>query len=246
MFTRKRLFADIETSPNIGTFWDAGWKKTIPYQNIIKERAIICICWKWEGEDVWHWLHWDKNQCDKEMLKIFISVMNEADEIVGHNGDKYDWAWVRTRALIHGLSMSPKYNTIDTLKIARSVFRFNSNTLNYIAGLLGIGNKNHTTYELWHDILLKNCKKSMITMVDYCGQDVVLLEKVWNELKNHVSPKMHYRSLYTSNKMGCPECGSDHLVISKTRSTVLGTIKREMLCRGCGKYHSRTVRVGEQ
>ena len=62
---RKRLFFDIETSPNIGFFWQAGYKKNIDYSNIIKERAIICICYKWEGEKEVGYLHWDAKQCDK-------------------------------------------------------------------------------------------------------------------------------------------------------------------------------------
>jgi hypothetical protein len=41
MTTPKRLFFDIETSPNIGLFWSAGFKLNIAPENIIKERAII-------------------------------------------------------------------------------------------------------------------------------------------------------------------------------------------------------------
>ena len=65
----KRLFFDIETSPNIGLFWEAGYRKTISPDNIIKERAIICICYKWEHEEEVHSLTWDKNQNDKKMLE---------------------------------------------------------------------------------------------------------------------------------------------------------------------------------
>ena len=69
---RRRLFFDIETSPNIGLFWESGYKKTIDYSNIIKERAIICICYKWEDDKQVHSLHWDSKQCDKSMLQKFI------------------------------------------------------------------------------------------------------------------------------------------------------------------------------
>ena len=65
---RRRLFFDIETSPNIGTFWQAGYKKTISPEDIIKERAIICICYKWEGEKKVYGLTWDENQDDKNFL----------------------------------------------------------------------------------------------------------------------------------------------------------------------------------
>jgi hypothetical protein len=67
---RKRLYFDIETSPNIGLFWSAGYKQKIDYSNIIKERAIICICYKWEDEKQVHSLNWDKNQSDKKLLQV--------------------------------------------------------------------------------------------------------------------------------------------------------------------------------
>jgi hypothetical protein len=57
----KRLFFDIETSPNIGLFWAAGYKKNISPDNIIKERAIICIAYKWADDDKTYVLTWDKD-----------------------------------------------------------------------------------------------------------------------------------------------------------------------------------------
>ena len=54
----KRLFFDIETSPNIGLFWTSGYKLNISHDSIIKERAIICICYKWAGDDKIYSLQW--------------------------------------------------------------------------------------------------------------------------------------------------------------------------------------------
>ncbi len=101
------------------------------HDNIVKERAIICVCWKWEGEDEVHALTWDKNQDDKTLLKKFIKELNKADEIIGHNGDRFDIKWLRTRCIFHDIDMFPTYRTIDTLKYAKSSFYFNSNKLDY-------------------------------------------------------------------------------------------------------------------
>lgn len=81
----KRLFFDIETSYNIGKFWSVGYKKNITPSDVIKERAVICISYKWENEDKIHNLRWDENQCDKEILKEFSKIMESADEVIGHN-----------------------------------------------------------------------------------------------------------------------------------------------------------------
>ncbi len=89
-------------------------------------------------------------------------------ELVGHNGDKFDLAWISTRCLFHKIEMFPKYTTIDTLKVARQKFRFNSNRLNYIADFLGIGQKIKTEYSLWKNILLHKDKAAMEAMIKYC------------------------------------------------------------------------------
>ena len=113
------------------------------------------------------------------MLQEFIKVANEADEMVGHNGDKFDLTWIRTRCLFHGIEMFPKYATIDTLKQARSKFKFNSNRLDYIASFLGIGKKIETKFGLWKSILLDKDKEAMKLMIEYCKGDVKLLEEVF-------------------------------------------------------------------
>lgn len=237
---RKRLYFDIETAPNIGFFWQSGFKLNIGPQNIIKERAIICICYKWEEDKETHALNWDSKQCDKKMLSDFIKVLNTADEIVGHNGDKFDLAWVRTRCLYHKLEMFPTYTSIDTLKVARSKFKFNSNKLNYIATFLGIGQKIKTDYDLWKDIVLKKDAKAMDKMIKYCKMDVVLLEKVHKALSNHIPAKTHFGVIFGGYKGSCPECGSDDIIKKDRRILASGTIKIIYRCKTCGKYHNKT------
>lgn len=237
---RKRLYFDIETAPNIGFFWTAGFKLNISTESIIKERAIICICYKWEEDKITHSLNWDSKQNDKKMLQDFIKVANEADELVGHNGDKFDLAWIRTRCLFHRIEMFPTYVTIDTLKVARSKFKFNSNKLNYIAKYLGIGQKIHTDYDLWKDIVLNKDKDAMDKMIKYCKMDVILLEKVHKELSLHIPAKTHYGVIFGADRGSCPECGSDDIIKNNKRVTSSGIVKVQMRCKTCGKCHTKT------
>ncbi len=162
-----------------------------------------------------------------EKIEKFIQVANSATELVGHNGDKFDLAWIRTRCLFHGIPMFPNYITIDTLKIARSKFRFNSNRLNYIADFLGIGQKIKTEFNLWKDILLHKDKKAMEDMLKYCKKDVILLEKVFKHLNTHIPSKSHYGVLYGGLRASCPECGADgeNIVRNNTRTTATGVVK---------------------
>jgi RNase P subunit RPR2 len=235
----KRLFFDIETSPNIGLFWSAGYKQRIDYDNITVERKIICICYKWGGQKKVYSLTWDnKKQCDKKLLKAFIEVANTADELVGHNGDRYDLAFIRTRCAIHELPMFPNYITIDTLKIAKNKFRFNSNRLDYIGQVLGLGKKIKTEYSLWKDIVLKRCEQSLKKMVVYCKQDVNLLESVYNRLSSHYPHKTHFGVHRGRTKSSCPHCESYNTKFVNRRVTAAGSKRVQLQCNDCGKYHT--------
>jgi uncharacterized protein YprB with RNaseH-like and TPR domain len=179
---KRRLFFDIETSPNVVFSWRIGYKINLSHDNIINERAVICVCWKWEGEEKVHSLQWDKG-CDKDLLSKFSKIIDSADEVIGQNSDKFDIKWLRTRAIYHNIPISPKFNSIDTLKMARTGFNFNSNKLDYMGKFLGVGGKNQTGYDLWKDIILSNSKQAMLTMIEYCKVDVIRLEGVYHKLQ---------------------------------------------------------------
>lgn len=239
----KRLFMDIETSPNIGIFWSAGYKQQISYDNIVKERAIICICYKWANSNKVYSLTWDKNQDDKAMLEQFIQIANQADEIVAHNGDKFDLPWIRTRCLYHRIPMFPQYTTLDTLKGARSKFKFNSNRLDYIAKYLGVGGKTSTGFDLWKDAVLHNSKKALKDMVNYCKNDVVILEDVYNEMSPYLPSKTHHGVLEGKRVSSCPNCASDNTKVVKKRVNARGSKTYQLQCQSCGKYHTLSESV---
>jgi RNase P subunit RPR2 len=234
----KKLYFDIETSYNIVSAWNVGYKVNIPHQNIIKERAIICICYKWENERTVHSLTWDKDQCDKKMLQEFIKIANTADVIIGQNHEKFDLPWVRTRCFFHRIPMFPTYITTDTLKKARSGFRFNSNTLDYMGKYAGFGGKLSTDYSLWDKVILHKDVKALEYMVKYCKKDVLLLEQVYKELSPYITTKVHLGVLSGASKTSCPECSSENTVQSKIRMSATGIKKIQLQCKDCGKYHT--------
>lgn len=239
----KRLFFDIETSPNIMYSWRAGFKLNLGHGNIIKERAIICICWKWEGEEKTHYLTWSDTQCDKVMLELFIDVIKEADEVIGHNGDRFDIPWLRTRAIIHGLEFPTYIKSLDTLKKARKGgFNFNSNRLDYLAKiLLGEGKMDTGGFSLWTSIIEDKNPESMAKMVKYCKKDVVLLERVFHKLSNYIKPNTHVGMALTGIKECCTSCGSTEHNHIKEVITVAGTIQHLLQCSNCNAHYKVSV-----
>jgi hypothetical protein len=241
----RRLFWDIETSPNIVFSWRCGSKIFVSHDSIIRERAIICICYKWEDKKKVHALTWDDGD-DRRLVQEFAAVMEEADEMVAHNGDHFDLRWFNARNLIHDLPPIPKAKTIDTLKIAQSQFYMNSNRLDYLGKILLGEGKIQTDFDLWQRIVLHDDEKALNEMVRYCKKDVELLERVWGKLRDYAPVKTHAAVLATGdpkNRWMCPYCASGRVKKSKTRATATGMVQHQMHCRACGRYYTVADKV---
>lgn len=234
----KRLFFDIEVSPNIGLFWAPGFKLSITPDQIIKERAIICIAYSWEGSSRVEVIRWDKSQNDRSMLEEFLPIANSADEIVGHFSDFFDIPWFRTRCLFHGLEPLPQYKTIDTKAWASKYFYFNSNKLDYLSKFFGRKGKIKTDYKLWYDVTVHNSQKALNYMCNYCKGDIVELKFVFNKLASCCKPKTHVGVLAGGDKWSCPSCGSEDVTGEKKRVSAQGVITYQMHCQECGAYHT--------
>lgn len=232
----RRLFWDIETSPNIVLAFSAGFGLNINHDAIVQERRIICIGYKWEGEKKVHVLRWDENQCDKKMLTEFVKIANEADELVHHYGNHFDLPWFRTRVMFHKLPPIPIYKTVDTKALASKYFYFNSNKLDYISDFLGHGKKLKTEFSLWRKILMDKCQKSLDYMCKYCGVDVKRLESVYKDMAPFVQARTHTGVLGGGEKWTCPRDGSKNVRADKLRVTSLGTRQWSMQCLDCGHY----------
>lgn len=229
----KRLFFDIETSPMICYTWRTGWKINIHTDNIIEDWKVICISYKWQHEDKVHNLSWDENKCDKKMLKDFIKIANEADELIAHNGDRFDIKKIRTRCIFHRIPMFPKYRTLDTLKKAKSGFNFNSNRLDYIAKFLGVGAKlQHEGFNMWVKCM-QGDKQALKDMIEYCDMDIIVLEDVYTVLENYILNNTHTGVHDGRLKHSCPSCGSNESTLFKNAVTAKGTVKRVMECNSC-------------
>tara|TARA_R110000803_G_scaffold102638_1_gene170730 strand:- start:2949 stop:3770 length:822 start_codon:yes stop_codon:yes gene_type:complete len=254
----KRLFYDIETSLGLYSSFGQGWNKTIGMKDEIVPCKIICICWKWEGEKEVHSVEWDEGD-DYQLVKDFIEVLNQADEICGHNADKFDLPRIRARAIIHRLTMSYDYASADTLKLARARagkgFKFESNKLDYIAQIFGFGNKIRTNLELWQRITFpafipshyprtEDYDDALDDMVKYCCEDVRLLEKVYLRFKPYVPMKIHMGVHMGGHKWDCAKCGSGNTKVNANRTTAAGAKKVQWWCNDCHTYsHTTAVAV---
>jgi len=140
--------------------------------------------------------------------------------------------------LKHGLPPLPPVSTIDTYKVAKQKFNFNSNKLDYIGRYLDLGGKMSTPKGLWLKVLVGD-PKAIQTMVEYNKRDVTLLENVFLKLRPYI-PNHINRELYGAE--GCPRCGSKK---TQSRGTYYAQTRtyRRWQCVGECKGWFRTLKT---
>ena len=234
----KILLIDLETSPNIAYTW--GKYEQDALGDFIQERMIICFAWKWLGKpgiqvkaipDFYGYKPSPKK--NKKLIESLHSLFSSADIIVAQNGDSFDVKMANAEFVQYGLAPPPPYKTIDTLKIARAKFRFNSNKLDDIGHRLGLGRKVKTGgFDLWLGVM-RGEKSAWDKMREYNKQDVILLEKIYMKFRpwtaNH--PNMNV----FDGHPGCPACRSANVVRNGFNMTRMGR-KRRYHCMDCGKW----------
>lgn len=234
----KTLILDIETSYNIVPTFSL-WPKFISHDNIIQDWYIICAAWKWSGQKRVHGAYtYDTN--DYGVVKKLREAVIEADEIVYHNGDRFDFKKLNTRVILNGLNPMPKPKSIDTLKQAKKHFAFTSNRLDYIGRVLCDDKKLDTGKNLWFRVL-QGEKKAVDEMYKYNKQDVLLLEKVWDKLRVHidygVNPNINE---LLGDKCTNIQCGSSNLQSRGYRYTIAHKYRRYQ-CQDCHKWCSSST-----
>lgn len=233
------LLYDLETSLESVTVFGLKYNDFIPPDSIVTERHLISVSYKWLGEKQVHAIsllddpkRFAKDiHDDKYVAEAFHKVVMEADIIVGHNSDSFDNRYAKTRMLYHGLPAIPPIPSIDTCKVAKSIFMFNSNKLDYIGKFLNVGRKKPTTAGLWMRVF-QGEKKAIQEMVAYNKQDVLLLERVFLKLRPYM-PNYVSRELF--GHTGCPRCGSTKVQSRGVSRAITKTYQR-FQCNGCGGW----------
>lgn len=240
----KTLLYDIETSLQPVAVFQLSGNDWISPENILAERHLISACWMWSGEKKVHSVSLlddpkrfarDPHD-DGHVAEVFHAVLQNADILVGHNSDSFDYRYLKTRMLVHGLPVLPPILSLDTYKVAKKNFMLNSNKLDYIARLLKVGKKMDTPKGLWLDVL-RGDKKAIKTMVEYNKRDVLVLEAVFKKLQPYMDNHTN-RELFGLD--GCPRCGS-HKTQSRGFHRAISRVYRRFHCQACGGWFRSVV-----
>ncbi len=231
----KILVLDIETAPLECYTWGI-YDQTIFPDNIIADWFILCWSAKWLFDEK---VLFDAVTCqeainrdDKRISESIWKLLDEADIVVAQNGKDFDLKRLNTRFIINGFRPPLPYQVIDTLVVAKQLFSFSSNKLDYINKQLNLPQKTKTDFELWKRCV-KGDKKSLLEMSEYNQNDVLILEDTFAVLRpwirNHPNLGVYVDTIETV----CPTCGHEELTWKGFYVTPCGKF-RTFRCDGCG------------
>lgn len=234
----KILLFDIETAPNLAFVWGKYEQDVIAFEG---HWYLLSFSAKWLGSSKVHayglndfkGFKKDK-QNDKALTEKLWEFLNEADVVIAHNGDQFDVKKANALFVKHGMRPPKPFKSIDTKKVAKRYFRFDSNKLDDLGDYLKIGRKMQTGgFELW-----KGCmdgdSKSWRKMLMYNRQDVILLEKIYLKLRSWMQdhPNMN---MYLGMLENCVGCGSSKVQRRGFATTRTGKTQR-FHCQDCGMW----------
>lgn len=238
----KVLFVDVESSPAIAYIWKR-WKENIPLDRIIEEGYLLSFSAKWLGSSTIIFEHISEECNDKQLCEKLHMLFSKADVVVAHNGINFDFPLIRTRMLKHGMKPYSKNKEVDTLQIAKKMFRFPSNSLDGIAAYLGLQRKyKHSGFELWKRCMALDAE-AFVEMQEYNDTDIEVLEQVYLALRAWDKTKPNLAVISGSKEMACVCCGSKSLdKLEKLAHTNISSFTQYQ-CRECGSFMRDRVNI---
>ena len=233
----KILILDIETSPLLAHVFNL-WKQDIYLDQIVSDWFMLTWAAKWLGSEVVHSNRLTSEEAlaqnDRRIVKNLWILLDEADIVVAHYGDRFDLPKIRSRFLVHGLIPPSSYKQIDTKSIASKEFGFSSNKLDALAGLLGLEGKDKTDFLLWKGCM-EGREESLFNMEKYNVKDILVLEEVYLALRPYIKGHPNLDLYIDSDKSLCPSCGFDTLVPIPGKFFYTQAVRYQLYrCTNCG------------
>ena len=165
--------------------------------------------------------------------------MDEADIVIGHNGDRFDLRKLRWRFISQQMAPPSPFRVLDTLKIARREFFAPSYKQDFLTKYFDLENKLSTDFQLWVDCEAGD-KDRLEEMVEYNRHDVMGLEELYLKIRPYI--RNHPNLGVLMDKDVCPSCGADDIV--ETNSEYITSSNRFPVyrCDSCSTPYIRHKR----
>lgn len=238
----KVLILDIETAPLMAFVWGL-WKQNVYLPQIHSDWFVFTWAAKWLFEDKIYSGKLTSKEAikkdDKRIMQGVWKMLDEADIVITHNGDKFDLPKLNTRFLMHGMNPPMPYQTIDTLKVVKSQFRFSSNKQEFLNISLGTDRKVDTGgFELW-EACYRGDQDSLDLMETYNIGDITSLEDNYLKLRPFIKPHPNMGLFILDEHERCPSCGSNDLQTHGKDYMTTVNVFEALRCNNCGSVGRR-------
>ena len=233
----KILALDIETSPIVSYTWGL-FDQNVALNQVKEDWSVLAWCAKWVGEK--KIMYMDQRKAkevrdDKEILKAVWKLLDEADIVLTQNGKSFDVKKLNARFIINGMQPPSSFKQIDTLRLARKIFGFTSNKLEYMSNKLCLKYKKLKVkkfqgFELWSECLNGNLE-AWKQMERYNKMDVLSLEELYRKLIPWET-SINF-NLYSRDNVTRCTCGSSNFQKNGYFYSAAGKFQRYR-CGDCG------------
>ena len=235
------LIMDIERAPMLSYLWSF-WQNGVSPD--FQERPAYILSWaaKWLGETevMSDALCYDKDytpgkEDDSRMLEGMWNLLDACDFVVAHNGDNFDIKILNTAFLLNGMRPPSPYKTIDTLKIVKRTFKFDSNKLEYLLQtVFGYGKEDSGGFKTWRGCM-QGDMDAWRTMIKYNEADVTRLEELYLEIR--AWDRLHPSAATwggASEVPTCTVCSSEDVEPTKKTVATGASVFPVWRCNECG------------
>lgn len=236
------LHLDIETAPIESYHWGL-WQQNIGLNQILVEWTVLSFCAWWEGDPKSKIMYHDVSQQDdlrddSGLLALLWELLDEADFVVAQNGQRFDLKKIRARMILNGYPPFSPVRVIDTLLIAKGVFGFTSNKLEWMSTYLSkIPKRKHGKFpgfDLWVACMARD-PEAWAEMKLYNIDDVQSLREVWLELRPWAIDHPNVAQHLDDDELRCPKCASTDVQKRGYQRTNAGQYHR-YVCNACGGW----------
>lgn len=204
---------------------------------------IYCVGYKFLGEpkptiislrDFPHYQH--DPSSDRQLLKMFSKVFIQADAHITWYGSKFDFPFVNTRLLMHGLPPLPPIPHIDGWRIAKYKLKLNSNRLDTVSKIIPNNKEKKTPIDNKHWVRAATGYEPSLKYIEkHCYADIQVLEKAYLAIRPYASNLPNFSKFLLHDKPGCPACGSTHVQRRGPQMTANG-VKQRLHCQKCNHW----------
>lgn len=194
-----------------GSFWDLNsFKHTIGRRihpdDVIEWPRSICAAARFYGEkEIMFAAEWEKGGHEEFMRKTW-EWYDQAHYVIGHNLQSFDSRHLKAGWAEYGWASPSPWKTVDTLKVARAEFAFESNTLAALCDRLGVPSKTDKYDANVAHAAVAGDVKAQKRLQKYNEGDIKATQAAYDRLRPWIKNHPHLGQ-FTGEAWSCPNCG---------------------------------------